>query len=65
MKKITGKIDVEGYTSLVIIMLMGFGIIMLSIGVIGEYLWRTYDAARKRPPYIIEKVEKGEKSNNG
>ena len=39
---------------------MGFGVIMLSIGIIGEYLWRTYDAARKRPPYIIEKVEKGE-----
>ena len=56
-KKITGKIDVEGYTSLVMIMLMGFGVIMLSIGIIGEYLWRTYDAARKRPPYIIEKVD--------
>ena len=38
---------------------------MLSIGILGEYLWRTFDAARKRPPYIIEKVEKGEKTNNG
>ena len=64
-KKFVGKIDVEGYTSLIMVMLMAFGIIMLSIGIIGEYLWRTYDAARKRPPYIIEKVEKGEKSNNG
>ena len=57
-------IDVEGYTSIIMIMLMGFGIIMLSIGVLGEYLWRTYDAARSRPPYIIEKVEKGDKSEN-
>ena len=63
-KKFVGKIDVEGYTSLIMVMLMAFGIIMLSIGILGEYLWRTYDAARKRPPYIIEKVEKGEKSNN-
>ena len=63
-KKITGKIDVEGYTSLVMIMLMGFGVIMLSIGIIGEYLWRTYDAARKRPPYIIEKVEKGDEKKD-
>lgn len=46
-------------------MLVGFGIIMLSIGVLGEYLWRTFDAARNRPPYIIEKVEKGEKTDNG
>lgn len=64
-RKFVGKIDVEGYTSLIMVMLMAFGIIMLSIGIIGEYLWRTYDAARNRPPYIIEKVEKGEKSNNG
>ena len=64
-KKMTGIIDVEGYASIIIIMLVGFGIIMLSIGILGEYLWRTFDAARKRPPYIIEKVEKGEKSNNG
>ena len=52
--------DVEGYTSIIMIMLMGFGIIMLSIGILGEYLWRTYDAARNRPPYIIEKGDKSE-----
>ena len=56
----TGIIDVEGYTSIIMIMLMGFGIIMLSIGILGEYLWRTYDAARNRPPYIIEKGDKSE-----
>lgn len=60
-KRVTGIIDVEGYTSIIMIMLMGFGIIMLSIGILGEYLWRTYDAARNRPPYIIEK---GDKSGN-
>ena len=59
-RKITGLIDVEGYASIIMIMLMGFGIIMLSIGILGEYLWRTYDAARRRPPYIIEKIEKGD-----
>ncbi len=61
-KRIAGIIDVEGYTSLIMIMLMGFGIIMLSIGILGEYLWRTYDAARNRPPYIIENVNR-RKSN--
>ena len=59
-KRVTGIIDVEGYTSIIMIMLMGFGIIMLSIGILGEYLWRTYDAARNRPPYIIEKGDKSE-----
>lgn len=53
-KKFAGIIDQEGYTSLLIVMLMGFGIIMLSIGIIGEYLWRAFDAARNRPVFIID-----------
>lgn len=59
-KKFAGIIDVEGYTSIIMLMLMGFGIIMLSIGILGEYMWRTFDAARNRPPFIIEDNE-GEK----
>lgn len=27
---------------------------MLTLGILGEYLWRTFDASRKRPPYIVE-----------
>ena len=54
--KITGNISVSGYTSLFIFNLFSFGIIMLSIGVLGEYLWRTFDASRNRPPYIIEET---------
>ena len=57
-KKFAGIIDKEGYTSLLIVMLMGFGIIMLSIGIIGEYLWRAFDAARNRPVFIIDETKK-------
>lgn len=56
-KKFAGIIDVEGYTSIIMLILMGFGIIMLSIGILGEYMWRTFDAARNRPPFIIEDNE--------
>ncbi len=52
--KLTGYITVEGWTLLFIFELLSFGIIMLSIGILGEYLWRTFDATRKRPPYIVE-----------
>ena len=58
-RKLVGTIDVEGYTSLLTIMLMGFGIIMLCIGVLGEYICRIYDASRNRPPFIID--EKNDK----
>lgn len=56
-KKFAGIIDVEGYTSIIMLILMGFGIIMLSIGILGEYMWRAFDAARNRPPFIIEDNE--------
>lgn len=52
--KIFGYINVSGWTTLFIFNLFSFGIIMMTFGILGEYLWRTYDASRKRPPYIIE-----------
>lgn len=52
--KIGGNIPVSGFTTLFIFNLLSFGITMLSMGILGEYLWRTFDASRKRPPYIVE-----------
>lgn len=52
--KITGQIPVSGFTTIFIFNLLSFGITMLSMGILGEYLWRSFDASRKRPPYIIE-----------
>lgn len=49
-----GMIHVSGWTTLFIFNLFSFGIIMLTLGILGEYLWRTFDASRNRPPYIIE-----------
>ena len=56
--KIVGFIDVEGYASIIAIMLFGFGIIMFSLGILGEYMWRIFDAARNRPPFIIDEQDK-------
>lgn len=61
--KICGAIAVSGWTMLFIFNLFSFGVIMLTLGILGEYLWRSFDASRKRPPYIVEeenKTEKGE-----
>lgn len=52
--KIAGNIPVTGFTTLLIFNLLSFGIIMISMGTLGEYLWRSFDASRNRPPYIIE-----------
>ena len=52
--KISGAIDVEGWTMLFIFSLFSFGVIMLTLGILGEYLWRAFDASRNRPIYIVE-----------
>jgi len=45
---------VEGWSSLIVAILIIGGIQMIMLGVLGEYLWRTFDESRKRPRFIIE-----------
>lgn len=52
--KLAGLIDVSGWTTLFIFNLFSFGVIMMTLGILGAYLWRTFDASRNRPPYIVE-----------
>lgn len=58
--KLMGMIEVSGWTTFFIFNLLSFGIIMLTLGILGGYLWRTFDASRKRPPYIIEDEQSAE-----
>lgn len=54
----------DGWAPIMIIILIIGGLIMLMLGIIGEYVWRTYDETRKRPIYIIkDKLIKNEESN--
>lgn len=59
--KLAGLIEVSGWTTLFIFNLFSFGVIMLTLGILGEYLWRTFDASRNRPPYIIEEENETER----
>lgn len=52
--KLLGQINISGWTTLFIFNLFSFGVIMITLGILGEYLWRTFDASRNRPSYIIE-----------
>ena len=57
MKVVFNHHAVEGWTSLVTIMLLFFGILMIQISVIGEYIARIYEEVRNRPLYIISKQD--------
>lgn len=48
-------IPVQGWATLMIVVLLMGGFQMIMMGTLGEYLWRTYDETRGRPRYVIEK----------
>lgn len=52
--KFSGLIEVEGWTTTMIILLLVSSFQMMALGIIGEYVWRCLDAVRGRPQYIIE-----------
>jgi len=47
---------VEGFTTVILLILIIGGFIMLSLGVIGHYIARIYEEVKGRPKYIISHV---------
>ena len=52
----TNQVPLVGWSSLMCVVLFSAGLILSMLGMLGEYLWRTLDASRKRPPFIIEDI---------
>ncbi len=56
-QKVSGVEDMPGWTSLMVLMLFSFGVIMVMLGLLGEYIWRALDASRNRPPFLIDETK--------
>lgn len=57
INKIFFNIGPEGWTSIMVLILFLGGIQLITLGVLGEYIWRGADESRHRPLYIIsEKI---------
>lgn len=52
---------VRGWSTLMCLVLFSTGMILLMLGVLGEYLWRTLDATRNRPVFIVDTVVEAKK----
>ena len=50
-------VSVEGWTTLVLLILAYNGIILLAIGIIGQYLMNILNEAKKMPNYVIRKKD--------
>jgi len=48
--------EVPGFTTLVLSILFGFGMVFLMFGVLGNYIERIYEEVKQRPNYIVDTV---------
>lgn len=53
VNKLTTGIEVSGWSSLMAALLVLSGVQLIALGVLGEYVWRTLDATRRRPNFIV------------
>lgn len=49
-----GWMKVAGWPSMMVVLLFMFSVIMIGMGILGEYVWRSLEESRKRPSFIIE-----------
>lgn len=54
--RFTGLVPLQGWSSIMVVLLFVSAFQMIALGIIGEYVWRALDAARARPNFIVDKV---------
>ncbi len=52
-EKITNNVPVVGWTSTIVILLFLGGLILTTLGIIGEYISRIYEEVKHRPLYVV------------
>jgi glycosyltransferase involved in cell wall biosynthesis len=49
-------VDMPGYASLISVVLFLSGVQLVALGLVGEYVGRTYLESKRRPPFVVRKV---------
>ena len=57
--------QIQGWTTTMVVLAFLSGVQLLCLGVLGEYLWRTLDAARARKGYLVRDRTENRKTENG
>jgi len=52
----TGHVEGSGWTSVVILILIFGGVQLMSLGIVSEYVGRTYEEVKRRPRYVISSM---------
>jgi undecaprenyl-phosphate 4-deoxy-4-formamido-L-arabinose transferase len=51
--RLTGDVQVAGWTSVMVVVLLGTGVVLFALGMIAEYLGVAVNMAMGKPPYLI------------
>lgn len=51
--RMAGMIEVQGYTAIMVTILFSASLILLGLGIVGNYVWRAYENTKQRPLGII------------
>lgn len=57
LRYFTVGVSVEGWTSIILIMLAFFGITLFSIGIMGMYLMNILNQSKQMPHYLIRQKD--------
>ena len=55
IRYLVSNISIQGWTTIILLILLYAGLILLAIGIIGDYLIRILDEAKKIPNYFVRK----------
>ena len=56
IERIVLGVPVQGWATLMCLVLLSTGLILVMLGVLGEYIWRILDASRNRPVFIKDEI---------
>ena len=56
IRKFTSNINVDGFTQLVILITFFSGMLLFTVGIIGEYIAKIYQQVKNRPIYIAKDI---------
>lgn len=62
VKKIFVGLEPPGFATIVTMISFFSGLLLITIGIIGEYVGRIFEEVKRRPPYVVRKVTSGQSS---
>ena len=63
LNRILAGVPVQGWASLMTVVLVVSGVQLLTLGIFGEYLWRNFEETRKRPSFVVDQLIGMEKAD--